>query len=124
MRAATESARASGPEVVRQVRLAADYDCHPVWVRGSDGISDNVAPGDLPVDQGLAEDLERWGDAYDATLNRDDPVTSGFPTPQDEAAFAERGATLARELARQLGAAWRVTYYDPRLSEDVPCGPE
>ncbi|MET9510397.1 hypothetical protein ABZX62_18380 [Streptomyces flavidovirens] len=108
---------------VRQVRLAADYDCHPVWVRGSDGVRDNVAPGELPVDRRLAEDLERWGDTYDATLNRDDPVASGFPSPQDEAAFAERGAHLARELARQLGAAWRVTYYDPRVAEDVPYGP-
>ncbi|MGX1880969.1 hypothetical protein [Streptomyces sp. NPDC055287] len=114
----------AGSEAVRQVRLAADYDCHPVWVRGSDGVSNNVAPGELPVDPGLAGELERWGDAYDATLNRDDPVASGFPSARDEAAFAERGAQLARELARQLGTAWRVTYYDPRMAEDVPYGPE
>ncbi|OEJ40722.1 hypothetical protein AR457_13000 [Streptomyces agglomeratus] len=115
---------AGGARGVRQVRLAADYDCHPVWVLGSDGVSDNVPPGELPVDRNLAEELERWGDAYDATLDRDDPMASGFPDPRDEAAFAERGAGLARELARQLGEAWRVTYYDPRLTEDVPYGPE
>ncbi|MBT2492563.1 hypothetical protein J7E96_29465 [Streptomyces sp. ISL-96] len=123
MRAGAGAGAGAGA-VVRQVRLAADYDCHPVWVRGSDGVNDNVAPGELPVDQGLAEDLERWGDAYDATLNRDDPMASGFPDPREEAAFAERGEELARELARQLGVGWRVTYYDPRLARDVPYGPE
>ncbi|WP_274561709.1 hypothetical protein [Streptomyces spiramyceticus] len=102
-----------------EVRLAADYDCHPVWVRGSDGVRDNIAPAELPVTPRLAADLDSWGDAYDATLNREDPASSGFPDPQAEAAFAERGAHLARELARELGAAWRVTYFDPRLAQDV-----
>lgn len=106
----------------KTVRVAADYDCHPVWLRSDEGL-DNIAPADLPVSRELQEDLERWGDAFDATLDRDDPMASGFRSPQDEEAFAARGAELARRLRRELGTGWQVTYFDLRDGRDTDVGP-
>lgn len=100
------------------VRVLPDYDCYPTWVRqGTD--YDNVSPDTLPVSDGLARELDRWGDEYDATLDRDNPIESGFPTPEEKEDFAVRGEELARRLQRELGATAQVVYFDIRTSEHV-----
>jgi hypothetical protein len=106
------------------VRVMPDYDCHPLWVHHGENVGDteNVDPHDLSVSAALAEALDRWADDYDATLDRDDPVDSGFATPAAEEDFAVRGERLARCLKEELGAAARVVYFDIRTSVNVLMG--
>ncbi|MFJ2555433.1 MULTISPECIES: hypothetical protein [unclassified Streptomyces] len=110
------------PNETTAVRVHPDYDCFPTWLHHGDD-SDNVAPDTLPVSDGLARDLAAWGAEFDATLDRDNPVDSGFHTEADEQDFAARGEGLARRLQEELGAGVPVVYYDIRKSERVPMGP-
>ncbi|MES4902375.1 MULTISPECIES: hypothetical protein [unclassified Streptomyces] len=102
----------------RTVRLAADYECYPVWVVTEREV-DNVAPESLPLSGKLAQDLDRWGDEYDATYNRDDPAASGFTSEEAEKSFAEQGQRLARRLRDELDETWIVSYFNPSTASDV-----
>ncbi|MEU7243777.1 hypothetical protein [Streptomyces sparsogenes] len=102
----------------RTVRLAADYECHPVWIIAAREV-DNVAPYPLPITSQLAEDLDRWSDEYEATYNRDDPAASGFTSKEAEQSFAERGLRLAHRLRDELDETWHVSYFDPSTASDV-----
>lgn len=88
----------------------ADYECAPLWESGADAY--NVGPESLPISEGLQARLWRWADAYDATLNRDDPASSGFPTEAEGQRFIQHGRTLQRQLQAELGDGFEVTYFD------------
>lgn len=94
------------------IRVMPDYQSYPTWRPGTDEY--NVDPEKLPISKELADGLNAWGDEYDATLNLDDPASSGFPDKASENAFAERGADLARRLAAELTGRYRVEYHDIR----------
>jgi hypothetical protein len=64
--------------------------------------------------------LNAWADDFDATLNADDPASSGFADESAENEFAERGAHLARLLAGELAGRHRVEYYDVRTGRSEP----
>ena len=87
-----------------------DYGSYPTWQPGTDEY--NIDPEKLPISQDLANELNVWGDEYDATLVQDDPISSGFPEEASKNAFAERGARLARRLAAELAGHYRVEYHD------------
>ncbi|WAP55288.1 hypothetical protein [Streptomyces sp. S465] len=80
---------------------------------------DNVAPDSLPLSRQLIEDLDRWGDEYEATYNRDDPAISGFPSEEAERSFVERGHMLARRLRDVLDETWRVSYFDQSTASHI-----
>ena len=94
------------------IRVMPDYQSYPTWQPGADVY--NVDPGKLPISKDLADELNAWGDEYDATLVLDDPASSGFPGAAAENAFGERGAQLARRLAVELDGRYRVEYHDIR----------
>ncbi|EXU62615.1 hypothetical protein Z951_40395 [Streptomyces sp. PRh5] len=102
----------------RTVRLSADYECYPVWVITEQGL-ENVAPDSLPLSKRLIEDLDRWGDEYEATYNRDDPITSGFASKAAEQDFVERGNGLAHRLRDELDETWHVSYFDQSTTSHV-----
>jgi len=54
-----------------------DYECWPLW-RDGDEIG-NVDPASLPITSDLHDRLVGWAKRFDETLDRDDPVSSGFP---------------------------------------------
>jgi hypothetical protein len=91
------------------IKVMADYDCYPLWLTTPDGTS-NLDPAELSIPDALARHLLDWADAYDATLNRDDPVASGFANPVAEDAFYTQGEELAHELAAHLSPRFTVTY--------------
>jgi hypothetical protein len=93
---------------MRALKLMADYECWPLW-EASPGVVGNMDPEHLPISQNLKDRLFQWADDFDATLDRDDPRQSGFPTAEDEAEFRERGAKLGAELQAELGHAFKVT---------------
>jgi hypothetical protein len=92
-----------------------DYGSYPTWKPGTDEY--NVDPENLPISKGLADQLNVWGDEYDATLNQDDLISSGFLEEASKSSFAERGAELARRLAIELAGRYRVEYHDIRTGQ-------
>ncbi|MDX3194108.1 hypothetical protein PV458_37420 [Streptomyces sp. MN03-5084-2B] len=98
----------------------ADYDCWALWILSNSG-TENVAPADprLGLSSALVHDLNRWSDEYTATLDRDDPMASGFPSDAVEQAFVARGHRLAEEVRAQVSPDWRVIYYDSERGRDV-----
>ncbi|GIG57088.1 hypothetical protein Lfu02_14600 [Longispora fulva] len=107
----------------RSVRVMADYDCDPLWLIG-EGFYANVSPADprLSLTADLAESLRVWAEEYTGTLNRSDPIASGFPTPEAEREFAARGEELARRVRAELSAEWTVFYFDESVREHREIG--
>jgi hypothetical protein len=101
----------------RSLRLAADYDCFPLWLL-VDGQYRNVDVSSVPLSDQLQNELERWSLDFDKTLNSEDPASSGFISNNAQIAFAERGEVLARRLKTELGDSWAVSYYDRRTMSD------
>jgi hypothetical protein len=62
----------------------------------------------------LSRQLLDWAAEYDRTLERGDPLASGFTDPAAEAAFHARGEELAGRLAGELPADFSVEYFDGR----------
>jgi hypothetical protein len=96
-----------------KLRLMPDYDCHPLWETLPDGVR-NVAPEELPLSPDLQRALSAWAERYNATLNRDDPLASGFETVDDERDFEETGLHLWERLRLEMGERTEVTYFSQR----------
>lgn len=94
------------------IKLMADYHCFPLWEVG--GEVRNVNPDDLPLTVELRAELRAWANAYDRTLNQEDPANSGFATPAEEEAFEAEGRRLWRALQDQLGSDYKVIYFSER----------
>ena len=104
----------------KTLRVLADYDCRPLWVFAPPRM-ENVDPADpeLGLSPALVGELNRWAGEYTATLDRDDPMASGFPSAAAQREFVARGRRLAEEARAELSPDWRVTYYDNELLRDV-----
>lgn len=90
----------------QELKLMADYAAWPLW--RPDG---NVDPATLPLSAHLQERLDAWAEAFDATLNRDDPRNARFPTSAAARAWNEQGRALWHDLQRELGSAYVVCYF-------------
>ncbi|MGW6918896.1 hypothetical protein ACWGB8_34495 [Kitasatospora sp. NPDC054939] len=108
----------------RPLRVMADYDCHPLWFTAPDEVGD-VAPDDpeLGLSAELAQALDAWAARFDALLDRDDPAASDFESPAAERRFYADGEQLAHRVARELGPAWQVGWFDGRRHRAVPDAP-
>lgn len=93
---------------MRKIKLMPDYHCYPLWEQ-SDHVVGNIDPASLPIPEALVKDLLTWAQTFDATLNMDDPLRSGFPDIEQEAAFKEQGRILQQRLAQALGADYLVS---------------
>lgn len=93
---------------MRAIKLMADYGCFPLW-EASPGVVGNVAPEDLPISLSLQQRLMTWASKFDATLNQDDPSSSGFRSEQAAIEFRQEGEVLAQRLQEELGPAYVVT---------------
>ena len=94
---------------MRTIKMMADYECFPLW-EASPGQVGNIDPATLPISKHLQDDLLSWAAAYDLTLNREDPLSSGFSTPQQEEAFRKTAQELAYRLKTELGSDHSVTW--------------
>lgn len=93
---------------MRVIRVMADYQCFPLW-EASPGVVGNIDPCDLPISISLQRDLIGWAETFDATLNIDDPASSGLKTESDIDEFRRRGEALVLQLQEELGGAYLVT---------------
>ena len=88
----------------------ADYECWPLWEPGADLYA--LEPTSLPISAHLQERLWRWAEVYDATLNREDPASSGFSSEAERQEFIRDGLTLHQRLQNELGDDFKVAYFD------------
>lgn len=85
------------------LRLGADYKCWPLWE--AQDLPNNVDPFTLPITENLASALVNWADEYTATLNRSDPLRSGFPDLPSAEAWLQKGADLAVQFRQEVAEA-------------------
>jgi len=86
----------------------ADYQCFPLW-EASPGAVGNIDPKDLPISSSLQQELMAWAAKFDATLNMDDPASSGFKSELEADEFRMNGEALAQRLRKELGSSYAVT---------------
>ena len=68
----------------------ADYHCHPLWGTTPEDLGD-ISPEELPISPELKHSLRKWAERYDAILNMDDPISSGFKNEREEKQFIDDG---------------------------------
>jgi hypothetical protein len=90
------------------IKVMADYGCFPLWDVSQDTGPSNVDPAMLPISPELRRDLMNWANEFDATLNAEDPPSSGFSAPEDERRFKEAAHALAQRLQQELGSAVKI----------------
>ena len=95
------------------IKVMADYESYPLWMESSSGVR-NIAPEDLPLSDALVNDFRTWASKFDETLNRKDPLQSGFTSSIQSNDFALYGLKLSQRLAAELGEDYRVRYRDHR----------
>ena len=91
----------------RAIKLMADYQCFPLW-EASAGCQGNVDPCSLPLSEALRDELLAWARRYDATLDDEDPIASGFDDPVQERIFKQEGLRLADRLREELGPGFTL----------------
>lgn len=102
---------------MNSIKVMTDYQCFPIWHYGSDNVGD-IDPTTLPISKELAASFLKWASTYDATLNRQDPIKSGFPTESAETEFIEKGLELAQRLKSELKST-EVYYCHEGMGRDV-----
>lgn len=91
----------------------ADYGCYPLWWNDEVG---NIDPESLPLNNNTIERLHKWAEAYNATLNWQDPADSpGFPSLEVEEAFEGEGISLWEQIQIELAPNYEVVYFSDRL---------
>lgn len=99
------------------IKLMPDYACYPLWWEGNNRVG-NINPATLPLSQETIDRLHRWADAYDATLNWDDPANSpGFLSREAEDFFEQEGINLWKQLQKELPLHFKVYYFSSSLSK-------
>lgn len=93
---------------MRQIKVMADYQCHPVW-EISPGAYDEIDPDALSIAGGLKQKLTDWAASFGETLDIENPANSGFKSIEVEAAFKARGIQLAEQLQKELGPDFMVS---------------
>ena len=95
---------------MKEIKLMADYYCHPLWGTESDNFGD-ISPEELPISLELKNNLNAWAKRYDAILNTDDPKLSGFSSAEEENIFIADGYKLAERLQEELGSTYKIIYH-------------
>jgi hypothetical protein len=94
---------------MRYLKLMADYHCFPLWENSSDLVG-NVDPASFPISENLISKLNEWAEIFNATLNLDDPVQSGFSSEKLKDEFHVKGRDLCLFLQSELGSDYSINY--------------
>lgn len=87
------------------LRLAPEYGCSPLW---NCDLGEPVDPENLYIHADLVRRIFEWDEAFQATLNPDDPATSGFADLEAERAWAMEG----RAISDAISSEWPGEYRD------------
>lgn len=100
------------------IKLNADYGCHPLWW-ASPGKIGNIEPTALPLSQKTLRRLLAWITIYEATLNWNDPASSGFASEEAQEAFEQEGISIWHHLRQELAPDYEVIYFSKKLQKEV-----
>jgi hypothetical protein len=89
---------------VRRVKVMADYYAFPLWT--GDWL---LPPEELPLTDGLRDELVRWSADYTRTLIAND---YDWPNEQVQADWNARGYALAVRVAQEPGPSCEVVFFD------------
>lgn len=92
-----------------KIRLMPDYFCYPIWGNSVGNIG-NINPEELFLSSGLVNDLNKWASIYDETLNKNDPISSGFNSEYEKQLFISHGEELCNRMKEELGSEYIVEY--------------
>ncbi|WP_035345576.1 MULTISPECIES: hypothetical protein [Dickeya] len=95
---------------MKEIKLMADYYCHPLWGTTPDDFGD-ISPDELPISLELKDSVDAWAKRYDAILNTDDPASSSFNSMEEEKRFIDDGYKLAELLQKELGSTYKIIYH-------------
>ncbi len=98
---------------MKKIKVQVDYECYPIWCL-DDGAFGDISPDTIPVSQHLRRMLLRWESTFNLTLNRSDPLNSGFISLEEELAFENEGMNIWLGLISELGAEYEVLYHSQR----------
>ncbi len=93
-----------------KIKLMADYECFPLW-NCDETLIGNINPAELPISSSTQEKLMQWSDIYDATLNTEDPLQSGFTNEKERWNFERMGFDLWIMLIKELPKDYTVLYF-------------
>jgi hypothetical protein len=93
---------------MRAIKLMPDYGCFPLWEASPQAVG-NINPDTLPISASLKSALADWAARYDATLDSNDPLQSGFPAEEDEISFEQTGRNILAMLQDELGSEFRIS---------------
>ncbi|MBO2553321.1 hypothetical protein [Shewanella algae] len=102
---------------MNSIKVMTDYQCFPIWHYGCDNVGE-IDPATLPISKELVASLLVWASIYDATLNSEDPINSGFLNESAQTDFIEKGLELAQKLKSELKNT-EVYYYHEGMERDV-----
>ena len=88
------------PASSKRFKLMADYGTFPLWAM-DDGLIGDFSPQDLGVSEELTADLWAWANAFDLSLNPDDPANSRWSAERYTQHVTD-GIALARRIKREL----------------------
>jgi len=89
--------------VNKKIKLMPDYGCWSIWnLDVADNEDYNIDPSILPLSNELRFRLSEWENLYDATLNKSDPLNSGFKTEIERKQFNDIGLSLFHSLKLEL----------------------
>lgn len=92
------------------IKLKPDYDCFPLWGIGFQTV-ENLDPKELPISQELQFMLYEWQKKFDDTLDRGDPINSGFESDVEERDFDRDGRAIWKRLSQELSGSYKVQYF-------------
>lgn len=96
-----------------RIKLMLEWVSPPLWYSNDDGNTYPIDVDDLPIDDELKEDVNRWNAIFQSTYNQQDPYKIGFSSKRasdllDEA-LIEEGKSLYYRLKKELSGRYLVT---------------
>jgi hypothetical protein len=101
----------------KRIFLMNDYYASPLW----ESRLTAIGPNQLPLSDGLTDDLNAWAKAYDESSEREGWPENGW-SEEEAAAHDAAGRELWVRVADEL-PEWEVGYFDNRSKDviwDVP----
>lgn len=94
----------------RELRVALEWRCYPLWWTDDAGGTENPDPHAV-VPGATGDQLDEWAQEYDDLFDPDDPGHGAtFPDRESRLAFFTRGRRLAEQLAAEVGDEWAVRF--------------
>lgn len=96
-----------------RIKLMLEWISPPLWYSNDDGNTYPIDADELPIDDELKEDINRWNAIFQSTYNQQDPYKIGFSSKRasdllDEA-LIEEGRSLYYRLKKELSGRYIVT---------------